>query len=159
MKKMIVMGCSLLLVGCGNQLSATETVEEVYKAVEEQDEERVNELIDLDEENQYLEIDHQRLETMLEESGGLKNLNFEEFDSGDLEEEYQEEFIEELEEMGYNEESTTTVLETLNEESEEGVRTTNDALLWLLEDSEEGDTVRIISDITVDYIEERMEEE
>lgn len=61
--------------------------------------------------------------------------------------------------MGYNEESTTTVLETLNEEPEEGVRTTNDALLWLLEDSEEGDTVRIISDITVDYIEERMEEE
>lgn len=61
--------------------------------------------------------------------------------------------------MGYNEESTTTVLETLIEEPEEGVRTTNDALLWLLEDSEEGDTVRIISDITVDYIEERMEEE
>lgn len=157
MKKWIVAVLSgLFLVGCGENLSPEETVEELYEAVWEEDFDRADELMDLDEELQPLEMDYQILREMLEESGGLDNLEIEELEMDQLETEYQHELREEITEMGYGEEATAMVLEAVEEET--SARMEDDALIWLLEETEDRLVVRIINQTSLEWIEERMEE-
>lgn len=153
MKKWVVIVFSgMFLAACGS-LSATETVEEIYSAVEEDDEERADELVDLDQEFQPIELNYQILGEMLEYSGGLDNLQIEELEMEDFEGEYQLELREEIEEMGYEVESTAVILETIEEEQTE--RTEDDALVWLLEETDDGFVVRLINQTSKGWIEER----